>query len=94
MNIFTGEKYGYATLFIYLMLVTFAVPILFIWYDINCRYQAYFLKWVECAPAELYQYLRQLLDMFHLLFPIPPFHKYAHRYDCHSIALMCPHDMN
>lgn len=79
MNIFSGEKYGYATLFIYIILVTCAVPVLFVWYDVNCRYQAYFHKWVECAPPEINEYLVQLLLLFPVLFPIPPFHKYAHR---------------
>lgn len=83
MNIFTGEKYAYATYFLYMLFLVYKIPLRFSWYDINCRYKAHFRKWVETLQAtkpEQHSVLLGLLAVCTTKFPIPPFHKYAHGY--------------
>ena len=81
MNIFSGEKFAYATYFLYVLLVIYRIPLMFVWYDINCRYQAHFSKWLQAMQAKApqdYSILLGLLAVCSIKFPIPPFHKYAH----------------
>ena len=93
MNIFGGEKYAYATYVLYTILVVYKLAVRFIWYDINCRYQAHFRKWVDATESDLHHTILGVLAVCNVSFPIPPFHKYAHRcgpWSIHcSLTLLC-----
>lgn len=76
LDINTGERYIYASVMLYALMVTYAIPILFVWYDINCKFGPYFLRWAQ-------RYL-DLLDVLAALpskvqFPLPVFHRFSHR---------------
>lgn len=74
----SGENWRYATMLVLLMLLANIVP-LFFFYDINCRFAAYFLRWLanrsdlspqaKAAAAAIYMAL-------------PPFHVYMHNAAC------------
>jgi hypothetical protein len=72
MDISTGERYIYCCVMLYALMAT--MPVLFVWYDINCRFAAYFLVW-----ASKYLWLINLLERVATKFPLPIFHRYAHR---------------
>ena len=72
MNIFTGERYAYAALFV-LRLLQAGIRPEFVWYDINCRWSIFFKRFMEAQPEEL----RALVEG--LQFPLPVWHLYAHR---------------
>ena len=73
MNAFTGERHAYATLFMRAVLSSIWL-LLFVWYDINCRWSHSFLKWLALQTAELKAKAAKLH------FPLPRMHYYAHRY--------------
>ncbi|PSC72148.1 Tcr1 transposon ORF2 [Micractinium conductrix] len=50
MDIATGERYIYASVLLYVLMVTCHIPVLFVWYDINCRFSAYFRQWACKHP--------------------------------------------
>lgn len=55
--------------------VTYSIPILVVWYDINCKFGGYFMRWA--------QYFARLASLLHTLqtkFPLPGFHKYCHKW--------------
>ncbi len=55
--------------------VHFSIPILVVWYDINCRFGPWFKRWAAGQP--LLQAM--LVAVATLLFPLPCFHRYSHR---------------
>ena len=75
MDISTGERYIYACVMLYALMMTHAMPVLFVWYDINCRFSGYFLKWASAILA-----LSELLQRVATKFALPVFHRYAHRW--------------
>ena len=89
MDISTGERYVYAAVMLYALMVFYSIPVLFVWYDINCRFCAYFLHWATKHPA-----LQAALALVTggIKFPLPCFHRYSHRQvagvACHSDAVM------
>ncbi len=74
LDISTGERYIYASVMLYMLMVTCGIAVLFVWYDINCRFAAYFLQW-----ASKLQPLTQQLQRARTKFPLPTFHRYSHR---------------
>lgn len=76
LDISTGERYIYACVLLHVLMVTCAIPVLVVWYDINCKFAAYFLRWAASQPA-----LRAVLSRLpsKLCFPLPCFHRYSHR---------------
>lgn len=55
---------------LYALMVTHSMPVLFVWYDINCRFAAYFWQW-----ASKYHVLFSLLLRVATKFPLPIFHR-------------------
>lgn len=52
LDISTGECYIYASVMLYaLMAATFAMSVLYAWYDINCRFSICFMHWASKHPA-------------------------------------------
>ena len=97
VDISTGERYIYATAMIYFLLLQ-GVAVTVVWYDINCKFGIYFTRLAQACGA-----LRSALDALgHLAavgrrmlgFPLPPWHKYAHR-SVHSraTAMLLPHHL-
>lgn len=56
--------------------VTCGISILVVWYDINCRFGPWFKRWAQSQP--LLQAI--LLAAATILFPLPCFHRYSHRW--------------
>lgn len=79
MDITTGERYIYAAIMLYCLLVTYAVSILVVWYDINCKFGGYFARWAK-GIAELQSALSRLPGGLPR-FPLPVFHRYSHRWE-------------
>lgn len=54
--------------------VTYGIPIMVVWYDINCKFGGFFARWAQ-------QFVRfaGLLRALQTRFPLPCFHKYCHR---------------
>ena len=73
MDIQTGERYVYACILL-LSLMEAGVPLHTLWYDINCKFAPYFRGWIARVAEE---FQGRVGDM---KFPLPEFHKYAHRY--------------
>ena len=80
LNIFTGERHAYATLFLWQLLQR-GIKVDFVWYDINCRWAPSFWRWLEGQPPHV-QELAQGMK-----FPLPPMHRYAHR--CGTARCAC-----
>lgn len=80
LNSFTGERHAYATLFVEHLLRS-GIRVQFVWYDINCRWAASFRKWLQEQPLHIQQLAKDMQ------YPLPPFHKYAHR--CGKALLGC-----
>jgi hypothetical protein len=76
MDIATGERYCYATLFLVQLLVHCCTLVRFVWYDINCRYAAHFLLWAARQTGALKDRLGAVLPT--IQFPLPVFHQHAH----------------
>jgi len=76
-NCFTGERHGYGIACVHALLVA-GVLIHFWWYDINCRWQQSFRKWLSRQAADIQEKFQGMR------FPIPPFHLYAHKEDCRT----------
>jgi hypothetical protein len=72
MNAFTGERHAYATLFLKTILGCIQM-LLFVWYDINCRWAPSFMKWLALQPESIRAKVAKLQ------FPLPRMHYYAHR---------------
>ncbi|PSC67335.1 Tcr1 transposon ORF2 [Micractinium conductrix] len=77
MDIATGERYIYASVLLYVLMVTCHIPVLFVWYDINCRFSAYFRQWACKHPM-----LASLLVYVGTKFVLPIFHCYSHSAAC------------
>ena len=73
MNSVTGERHAYATLFVKAILSCIISSLLFVWYDINCRWAASFLKWLASQGAALREKAARLQ------YPLPRMHFWAHR---------------
>ncbi|CAL5227797.1 g10820 [Coccomyxa viridis] len=76
MNSVTGERHAYATLFVKAILSCIISSLLFVWYDINCRWAASFLKWLASQGAALREKAARLQ------YPLPRMHFWAHRVEC------------
>ena len=74
LDISTGERYIYATVMLHALMITYAMPVLVVWYDINCRFSVYFLQWTAKHAV-----LLALLARLPVLFPLPCFHRCSHR---------------
>jgi hypothetical protein len=87
INITGGEKYVYATFLLFTLLRQ--CGLLFFYYDINCRYSTYWTRWLPVlalANPAVYQVVRAAAA--NLQFPLPPFHKFAHRCGRLGLALL------
>ena len=58
-----------------MLLLVARLYILVVWYDINCRFGVYFLKWALTEPA-----LSAIEFLTRLKFPLWCFHRYSHRW--------------
>lgn len=79
LNMYTGERWSYATYMLYMLLAVYGVQVSHFWYDINCRYGAHFKRWCNGQhdlPAAV------LAAMAAINFPVPPFHLSAHKVSC------------
>ena len=74
----TGENWRYATMLMLLLLRAGIVP-LFFFYDINCRYAAYFVRWLSEQEQLSAEVKAAALAIFMAL---PPFHMYMHNAAC------------
>ena len=74
LDISTGERYIYACVMLYMLMMQHASAVLVVWYDINCKFSAYFMRWAASQPL-----LVATLTAVRPLFPLPCFHSYAHR---------------
>lgn len=81
MDFATGERYIYGCVMLYALMVTYAMPVLFVWYDINCRFSVYFRQWASKFPV-----LSALLLRVGTKFGLPVFHRFAHRWVCGKLA--------
>jgi hypothetical protein len=72
INIYTGERHAYAT-FVMQLFLMMSIKVLFIWYDIACRWCLSFKHWLAKQP----RHIKELGEATTAL--IPPFHVYAHR---------------
>lgn len=67
--------------------VAYACEVAVVWYDINCKFRRWFMCWAAAQDA-----LRAVLDRVSVLFPLPCFHRYSHRFvgqpNCGIIGLM------
>ena len=78
-NVFTGERYSYALMALYIILFQHQLPILFFWYDVNCRFKSRFSWWVDQLRNNGHNIP---LEAHELRFPVPPFHINAHGPKC------------
>ena len=74
MDISTGERYIYGCVMLHALMVQHRIPIQVVWYDINCRFSAYFRQWACKHPM-----LASLLVYVGTKFVLPIFHRYSHR---------------
>ena len=74
MNALTGEKHAYATLFVKVVLACIHM-LLFVWYDINCRWAPSFMKWLALQAHTIRAKAAKLQ------FPLPRMHYFAHRWE-------------
>ena len=84
LDISTGERYIYGCVMLYALIVACGLPVLVVWYDINCKFAAYFLRWAAQHPM-LWAALSGL--PFPMRFPLPIFHRYCHR--CAQMCMGC-----
>ena len=80
LNLFTGERWGYATLLLHTLFAVHHLAVQFFWYDINCRYGAHFNKWLELQRPGLSDSVWEAMGA--MQFPVPPFHLFAHILAC------------
>ena len=74
----SGENWRYATMLVLLMLMANIVP-LFFFYDINCRFAAYFLRWLA-SRSDLSPQAKAAAAAIYMA--LPPFHVYMHNAAC------------
>ena len=55
--------------------MTYGIPILVFWYDINCKFGGFFLRWALGLGR-----LASLLRTLQTKFPLPGFHRYCHKW--------------
>ena len=79
LNMFTGERYAYALMTLYIICIQQGIELEFLWYDINCRFKTRWPKWLHKLREVGFEILPALWGM---RFPLPPFHKYAHSASC------------
>ena len=60
-------------------MVTCHIPVLFVWYDINCRFSAYFRQWACKHPM-----LASLLVYVGTKFVLPIFHRHPTPHTPHT----------
>ncbi|PSC68010.1 Very-long-chain (3R)-3-hydroxyacyl-[acyl-carrier] dehydratase PASTICCINO 2 [Micractinium conductrix] len=78
MDIATGERYIYAAIMLYMLMVQHALQVVVVWYDINCKFGPWFKRWAV-AKAVLLPVLQCAAAV---LFPLPVWHRYAHSAAC------------
>ncbi|PSC76086.1 serine threonine [Micractinium conductrix] len=76
MDIGTGERYIYDAIMLYMLMVQHALQVVVVWYDINCKFGPWFKRWAV-AKAVLLPVLQCAAAV---LFPLPVWHRYAHRW--------------
>ncbi|WIA40653.1 hypothetical protein OEZ86_013989 [Tetradesmus obliquus] len=83
LNMPTGERWAYATYLLHVLMHEHSILPYIMMYDINCRFQAHFKKWVEqhsdWSPDEKAFALR------HMQMPVPPFHIHMHMAACQAM---------
>ena len=84
LDISTGERYIYACVMLHMLVMQRAAALLVVWYDINCKFSAYFMRWLTSQPV-----LMAALMGVRLLFPLPCFHSYAHRCEVYRTVVRC-----
>jgi hypothetical protein len=86
VSIRAGENWRLATMLLWKMLLAGICPITVL-YDINCRYAAFFMRWLAAKLFELS--LACQAAALAIFFPLPPFHAYMHSAACrqgHSLT--------
>ena len=77
MDISTGDRYIYPAVMLYHLMVTCAMVVVVVWYDINCRFGSWFMRWAASTASRMDTVGR--LPGGQLIFPLPCFYKYSHR---------------
>ena len=80
LNCFTGERYSYALLVIFLC--TSLMPMAFFWYDVNCRFKSRAQRWLKYRQCNNLPVPAGLAGGGLPQFPLPPFHRYMHSAVC------------
>lgn len=57
-----------------------------VWYDINCKFGRWFKCWAAAQNA-----LSAVLERTAVLFPLPCFHRYSHRWEAHRCCCLGSH---
>lgn len=84
VNMFTGERHAYATA-VAKHLLARSVGVRFLWYDIACRWQKSYDKWLATQPPAVQQLGGGLQAL------VPPWHVYAHRQVLHVCVCVPQH---
>ncbi|PSC68954.1 hypothetical protein C2E20_7492 [Micractinium conductrix] len=53
MDIGTGERYIYAAIMLYMLMVQHALQVVVVWYDINCKFGPWFKRWAVAKAVLL-----------------------------------------
>ncbi|EFJ46406.1 hypothetical protein VOLCADRAFT_105534 [Volvox carteri f. nagariensis] len=75
MNLFSGERHAYSTAAA-LSFLAARTAVQYWWYDIACRWDKSYAKWLERQSPDLQRLGRGMRPL------IPPWHRYAHSYTC------------
>ena len=80
LNCFTGERFAYALLLIYLC--SSIMPMSFFWYDVNCRFQSRAQRWLKFRERNGLEVPLGLAGGRLPQCPLPPMHKNMHSAKC------------
>lgn len=61
-----------------------AVCVAVVWYDINCKFGPWFLRWAAALALRKPELGTVLGRASRVLFPLPVFHRYAHSAACQA----------
>lgn len=77
-DMYVGERYAFATLLLVHIIAIWSVAVLYVWYDINCRYKLHWDLWLAAAGN---QYAAAIANVITtpIQWPLPQFHRFMHR---------------
>lgn len=78
----TGERWAYAAFLMHVLMHEHNILPYILMYDINCRFKAYFQKWVESRSDWTEGQRRWAQEI--LQCPLPPFHVHMHQATCQA----------